>query len=253
MTMHWAHNPVLHYEPFSPNLRENKRRDANEICVAVVRARGLVPPDPDGGPPDASVCLKIPTKDGRDFEHEEETAACYETDEPTWKEAFFMVLEDPAMQTELPPLEVTALSRGLSVGVATVDLNVAKDRRIHTFWVPLTDLMEGEPTGEVEIRLMLRFNPDLDRFFDPHEKERAAAAAAARNAGLYLIKLHKERKAAAEKANELEYHRRMAQEASLRPRGYALREGRRQRPRWRRGRGDVAAVALPRQCDDLQT
>ena len=43
------------------------------------------------------------------------------------------------------------------------------------------------------VRFMLRYNEELDRFFDPHSKDRLAAAQAAKNAQQYLMQLAEDR------------------------------------------------------------
>ena len=50
----WVHNPVLHFAPFEANPRENLKKAPNELCVAVVRARGCDKNNTELGPPTIS-------------------------------------------------------------------------------------------------------------------------------------------------------------------------------------------------------
>ena len=74
-------------------------------------------------------------------------------------------------------------------------MRLGLDRRVHTEWVSLQDegYAEEFAGGAVDVRFMLRYNEELDRFFDPHSKDRLAAAQAAKNAQQYLMQLAEDR------------------------------------------------------------
>jgi hypothetical protein len=218
VALHWSHNPVLHYEPFALSKSENTKQYPNELCIAVVRARGLHAPD---GESNASVLLAVPTADGEDIEHEVETKARAGS-EPAWKEAFFLGLEDPFLRKHPPVVQLGVRSRGMSLGRGDLPLRLGLDRRVHTEWVSLQDegYAEEFAGGAVEVRFMLRYNEELDRFFDPHSKDRLAAAQAAKNAQQYLMQLAEDRDRRQRIAESLARDARMAAAAAERARVY---------------------------------
>ena len=67
---------------------------------------------------------------------------------------------------------------------------------------------------------MLRYNEELDRFFDPHSKDRLAAAQAAKNAQQYLMQLAEDRDRRNRIAESLARDARMAAAAAERARVY---------------------------------
>ena len=67
---------------------------------------------------------------------------------------------------------------------------------------------------------MLRYNEELDRFFDPHSKDRLAAAQAAKNAQQYLMQLAEDRDRRMRIAEALARDARMAAAAAERARVY---------------------------------
>ena len=70
------------------------------------------------------------------------------------------------------------------------------------------------------MRFMLRYNEELDRFFDPHSKDRLAAAQAAKNAQQYLMQLAEDRDRRMRIAEALARDARMAAAAAERARVY---------------------------------
>lgn len=216
VALHWSHNPVLHYEPFSPNQDENVKQHPNELCVAIVRARGLKAPD---GEACASVLLAVPTADGEDVEHEVETQPRQGSD-PAWKEAFFLGLEDPFLRKHPPIVQLGVRSRGLSLGRGDLPLRLGLDRKVHTEWVSLQDDGYSVGGGAVEVRFMLRYNEALDRFHDPHVKDRLAAQKAVKSAQSYLLQLEEERERRTRIDEALKRDSRMAAAACERARVY---------------------------------
>ena len=101
-------------------------------------------------------------------------------------------------------------------------MRLGLDRRVHTEWVSLQDegYAEEFAGGAVEVRFMLRYNEELDRFFDPHSKDRLAAAQAAKNAQQYLMQLAEDRDRRMRIAEALARDARMAAAAAERARVY---------------------------------
>ena len=108
------------------------------------------------------------------------------------------------------------------MGRGDLPLRLGLDRRVHTEWVSLQDegYAEEFAGGAVEVRFMLRYNEELDRFFDPHSKDRLAAAQAAKNAQQYLMQLAEDRDRRQRIAESLARDARMAAAAAERARVY---------------------------------
>ena len=133
-----------------------------------------------------------------------------------------MGLEDPFLRKHPPVVQLGVRSRGMSLGRGDLPLRLGLDRRVHTEWVSLQDegYAEEFAGGAVEVRFMLRYNEELDRFFDPHSKDRLAAAQAAKNAQQYLMQLAEDRDRRMRIAEALARDARMAAAAAERARVY---------------------------------
>ena len=202
-------------------------RDVNELCVAVVRAKGLSVSHRDAvrgvahalhvghrasaglGDGWANPLVRVTmagamdgATDGGDDDclHDVSTAVQSHTVAPVFKEVFFLKLEDPPRRDGRDVVRFSVYDQDQAKGEARymshcdVAVNDCLDRQVHRRWLPLSDGASDHDCGSLEVVLMLRFNPDLDLFFDPHQKAREAATEAARRASLHLVEVEERRR-----------------------------------------------------------
>ena len=164
----WRHDPAIAFEPFSEDASD---RTPNELRIGLFKARDLVIADKNllskGGSSDPRVRLSI---DGTAW-----TAASKvikKTLEPVWKETFVVPLPHVDLEDWTKPVLSLAVEDWDEISSAdamgTIDIPLTPDHAITREWYTLGQNDKGLPkeiSGEVNVVMQWRYNPDLD--YDP--------------------------------------------------------------------------------------
>ena len=164
----WRHDPAIAFEPFSEDTSE---KTPNELRIGLFKARDLVIADKHilskGGSSDPRVRLSI-----AGTAWTASSKVIKKTLEPVWKETFVVPLPHIDLEDWTKPTLTLAVEDWDEISSAdamgTVDIPLTPDHAITRNWYPLQQNDKGLPkevSGEVNVLLQWRYNPDLD--YDP--------------------------------------------------------------------------------------